>query len=73
MGRRYDLIIFGATGFTGERVVEECAALEKSNNSGIKPFTWAVAGRSDRKLAKTLRKVSEITGNYLLEKFPIEF
>ena len=63
MTRKYDLIIFGATGYTGEWVVEECTNLQKPD-SGIKSFTWAVAGRSERKLVETLRKVSEYTGIY---------
>ena len=61
MSKKYDLIIFGATGYTGEWVVEECANLQKSN-SDFKPFTWAVAGRSEGKLIETLSKVSKLTG-----------
>ena len=63
MTRKYDLIIFGATGYTGEWVVEECANLEKSD-SGFRPFSWAVGGRSEGKLVETLRKVSEYTGTF---------
>ena len=63
MTRKYDLIIFGATGFTGEWVVEECANLQKPD-SGFKPLRWAVAGRTEGKLTETLRKVSEYTGTF---------
>lgn len=37
---RLDIVIFGATGFTGQHVVKEAARLSK-----VKGFTWGVAGR----------------------------
>lgn len=42
--RTYDVVVFGATGFTGRLVAEYLAA---SNES----FRWAIAGRSSERLA----------------------
>ncbi|MEM7356751.1 MAG: saccharopine dehydrogenase NADP-binding domain-containing protein [Acidobacteriota bacterium] len=42
--RRYDLVVFGATGFTGKLVAEYLAASSET-------FSWAIAGRSADKLA----------------------
>ena len=46
---KYDLIVFGATGFTGKLVVEYLL-----KNYGIinSQFTWAIAGRNETKLKK---------------------
>lgn len=40
MSDRYDVIVFGATGYTGQRV---CEYLQKRKHTA--PFRWAVAGR----------------------------
>ncbi len=42
--RTYEIVAFGATGFTGKLVAEYLAASEE-------PFRWAIAGRSAEKLA----------------------
>ena len=58
--RKYDIIIFGATGFTGKHVLEE---IVNTNNSGFsESFSWAVSGRSSEKLDQILKEMSEITG-----------
>ena len=44
---RYDIILFGATGFTGKLVAEYLAA-----KSADESFTWAIAGRNATKLAQ---------------------
>lgn len=52
--RPYDIVLFGATGFTGTLVAEElarCAATEK--------FRWAIAGRSAEKLEEVRRVVAD--------------
>jgi short subunit dehydrogenase-like uncharacterized protein len=46
--RKYDVVIFGATGFTGKLVSEYLA--EVSTSSEGKNLKWAVAGRSQSKL-----------------------
>lgn len=43
--RRFDLVLFGATGFTGGLVAEYLARVSKQES-----FTWALAGRSSSKL-----------------------
>ena len=56
---RYDIVIFGATGFTGQFVLEEMArVLEKE--SGY--LTMAIAGRNMDKLQKVLEQASTQTG-----------
>ncbi|KAK0174304.1 hypothetical protein PV327_010975 [Microctonus hyperodae] len=43
--KRLDVLIFGATGFTGKYAVKEAARLSKIN-----PFSWGVAGRNEERL-----------------------
>jgi hypothetical protein len=54
-GKRYDLVVYGATGFTGQYVARYLAS--KYDPS----FRWAVAGRSADKLKKLL---SEFNPSY---------
>ncbi|GAB6031551.1 hypothetical protein CHUAL_009318 [Chamberlinius hualienensis] len=55
--REFDLIIFGASAFTGKYTVEYIA----KNNDELK-LKWAVAGRSRSKLLAVLEEVSSLTG-----------
>ncbi|KFM57551.1 Saccharopine dehydrogenase-like oxidoreductase, partial [Stegodyphus mimosarum] len=48
--RKYDAVVFGASGVTGQYVVEELAL----HNTGI---NWCVAGRNLEKLQETLRDI----------------
>jgi short subunit dehydrogenase-like uncharacterized protein len=59
-GDKLDIIIFGATGFTGKVVVYEIVKLAKE-----KGITWGVSGRSRNKLDDVLKEVEEKTGNIL--------
>lgn len=43
--RRFDLVLFGATGFTGGLVADYLARISKEES-----FTWALAGRNSSKL-----------------------
>ncbi|KAI3363620.1 hypothetical protein L3Q82_001252 [Scortum barcoo] len=56
-GRPYHVIVFGATGFTGQFVVEEVArcAAQSPDGSALK---WAVAGRSRRRLEEVLKRAA---------------
>ncbi|MGJ4893418.1 saccharopine dehydrogenase family protein [Bradyrhizobium oligotrophicum] len=45
---KFDIVVYGATGFTGQLVAEYLAA----RGSGEAKLTWAMAGRSRDKLAK---------------------
>jgi short subunit dehydrogenase-like uncharacterized protein len=63
--REFDLVIFGATGFTGQFVVEEVARTVQ--NDSIK---WAVAGRNKEKLSEALKIATKEVG-YELQNIPI--
>lgn len=64
MSVRYDLVLYGASGFTGAYVLEALAMTD------LQGATFAVAGRSEAKLKKTLKEVSDLTGKDL-SKTPI--
>lgn len=56
---RYDFVVFGASGFTGQYVVEEVARVADEENG----LTWAISGRDMGKLQKVLEAVSTQTGS----------
>ena len=56
---RYDFVVFGASGFTGQFVVDECARVIEEEGGGL---TMAIAGRSMDKLQKVLQESSTRTG-----------
>lgn len=64
--KAYDLVVFGATGFTGQFVVDEVARVTEEDG-GLK---WAIAGRTMAKLQKVLEEASQRTGKNL-EEIPI--
>jgi short subunit dehydrogenase-like uncharacterized protein len=57
MSNRLDILVFGATGYTGQYVVEEIARRAKHI-----AFTWGVAGRTVDKLSQVLQQASVVTG-----------
>ncbi|KAJ9540721.1 hypothetical protein OSB04_027227 [Centaurea solstitialis] len=57
MATSYDIVIFGASGFTGKYVVREALKFLDSPNSPIK--TIALAGRNPNKLSETLNWASK--------------
>uniref|UniRef100_A0A671WS63 Saccharopine dehydrogenase-like oxidoreductase n=1 Tax=Sparus aurata TaxID=8175 RepID=A0A671WS63_SPAAU len=57
MTRPYHVIIFGATGFTGQFVVEEVARTAAEGPGGA-PLKWAVAGRSRQRLEDVLGRAA---------------
>uniref|UniRef100_A0A8C5BE28 Saccharopine dehydrogenase-like oxidoreductase n=1 Tax=Gadus morhua TaxID=8049 RepID=A0A8C5BE28_GADMO len=54
--RPYHIIVFGASGFTGQYVVEEVARCATEGIDG--PLKWAVAGRSRARLEKVLEQAA---------------
>lgn len=54
--REYAIVVFGASGFTGQFVVREVA----KNCRG--QFKWAVAGRNQGKLEKVLSETANEIG-----------
>jgi len=57
--RQYDIIIFGASGFTGQYVV-----MEMGRFSQIYNLTWAIAGRNTDKLQDVLNKLYKTVGKF---------
>lgn len=58
--RPYQLVVFGASGFTGQYVVEEVGRTASEGPGGT--LRWAVAGRSKQKLEKVLEQAAEALG-----------
>jgi len=58
---KYDIVVYGASGFTGQFVVEELARTITEEH-----LTWAVAGRDKQKLQAVLATASKETGESLL-------
>ncbi|KAM9315924.1 saccharopine dehydrogenase-like oxidoreductase [Gastrophryne carolinensis] len=58
-GRPYQLVIFGASGFTGQFVVEEVARAADGADFRDQELRWAVAGRSKKKLQEVLDKAAQ--------------
>ncbi|CAG11025.1 unnamed protein product, partial [Tetraodon nigroviridis] len=58
--RPYHLVIFGASGFTGQFVVEEVARTVSEGPQGT--LKWAVAGRSKQKLEKVVEQAAGVLG-----------
>ncbi|MDF3031800.1 MAG: saccharopine dehydrogenase, partial [Moraxellaceae bacterium] len=55
--RRFDLVLFGATGFTGGLVADYLAAASRRES-----FRWAIAGRDAGKLARVRDRVAAVAG-----------
>ncbi|XP_016129593.1 saccharopine dehydrogenase-like oxidoreductase [Sinocyclocheilus grahami] len=55
--RPYHIVIFGASGFTGQFVVEEVARTASEGPKGS--LKWAVAGRNRAKLEKVVEQAAE--------------
>lgn len=64
--QKYDIVVFGASGFTGKFVVEEVARISDEEGG----LTWAISGRSMEKLQTVLANASKATGKEL-ESIPI--
>ncbi|XP_063080153.1 saccharopine dehydrogenase a, tandem duplicate 1 [Engraulis encrasicolus] len=58
--RPYHIIIFGASGFTGQFVIEEVARTSSEGPGGT--LKWAIAGRSKQKLEKVLEQAADALG-----------
>lgn len=61
--RPYHLVVFGASGFTGQFVVEEVARTVSEGPRGN--LKWAVAGRSKQKLEKVVEQAAGVLSTYL--------
>lgn len=56
MADRLDIIIFGASGFTGIHCIPYIAKLSKQNGRNL---SWGIAGRSEEKLKQALQDVGK--------------
>lgn len=63
---RLDIIVFGATGFTGKYAIEEVLKLSKEKGN----LSWGISGRNQTKLQELLTHLSNKTGEDL-SKIPI--
>ncbi|XP_055988260.1 saccharopine dehydrogenase-like oxidoreductase [Sorex fumeus] len=59
--RPFQLVVFGASGFTGQFVAEEVAR-EQADPQRNSPLPWAVAGRSREKLQRVLETAAQKLG-----------
>uniref|UniRef100_A0A0G4HUL4 Saccharopine dehydrogenase NADP binding domain-containing protein n=1 Tax=Chromera velia CCMP2878 TaxID=1169474 RepID=A0A0G4HUL4_9ALVE len=61
--REFDLVIFGASGFTGEYVLKEAAKILEIQSGALAEYSknakWAIAGRSQEKLDAAKAKAGE--------------
>ncbi|NP_001086196.1 saccharopine dehydrogenase (putative) L homeolog [Xenopus laevis] len=57
--RQYQLVILGASGFTGQFVVEEVARSADSEDFRGPGLRWAVAGRNKKKLEEVLQNAAQ--------------
>ncbi|XP_029635565.1 saccharopine dehydrogenase-like oxidoreductase [Octopus sinensis] len=55
--KEFDIVIFGASGFTGKFVIEELSRVANEHN-----IKWAIAGRNMKKLETVLSDVTNSTG-----------
>lgn len=60
--RKFDIVLYGASGFTGAYVLEEFVKSDYSNR-----FKFAVAGRNEQKLRKVLDDVGDLIGKHKLK------
>ncbi|XP_021953720.1 saccharopine dehydrogenase-like oxidoreductase [Folsomia candida] len=62
MGRKYNIVVFGAAGFTGKHLILE---IVKTLDEKDEQFSWAVSGRSTSKLDVVLQEMSKASGKDL--------
>lgn len=58
-GREFDVVVYGASGFTGQLVAEYLA----SGNASVSDLRWAVAGRNAKKLEGVLAELGLSSGD----------
>lgn len=59
MSERLDLVLFGASGFTGKHAIPY---VHKFVKESTKTLTWGIAGRSEAKLTDALTEMQTRTG-----------
>ncbi|GMR49471.1 hypothetical protein PMAYCL1PPCAC_19666, partial [Pristionchus mayeri] len=66
MVHRYDIVVYGATGFTGAYILKTLATVKLFEGKSI-----AVAGRNEKKLRATLDEVASETGVAKVRLYPV--
>ncbi len=66
VNKTYDIIVYGATGFTGQLICEYL-----NNHQDAKNIKWGIAGRNQQKLEKISNKYSSIN-LFVADSFDIE-
>jgi short subunit dehydrogenase-like uncharacterized protein len=61
---RLDIVVFGATGYTGKFVVRELA-----NAYQTEKITWGIAGRSGKKLKEVLESIGKEKSKIYISPF----
>ncbi|XP_073401225.1 saccharopine dehydrogenase-like oxidoreductase isoform X2 [Dendrobates tinctorius] len=69
--RPYQIVVFGASGFTGQFVVEEVARAADGEDYRGQELRWAVAGRSKKKLEEVLSLAADKMGKPQLKSIDI--
>ncbi|XP_040277452.1 saccharopine dehydrogenase-like oxidoreductase [Bufo bufo] len=69
--RPYHIVVFGASGFTGQFVVEKVARAADGEDFRGQELRWAVAGRSQKKLEEVLSWAAERLGKPQLKSIDI--
>lgn len=57
MATRIDILIMGASGFTGKQVIPHVHKFTKTEGRHL---SWAVAGRSEKKLKEAIAKIGDV-------------
>ncbi|KAK4882108.1 hypothetical protein RN001_005427 [Aquatica leii] len=68
MDNRLDVLVFGASGFTGKYTLPY---VHKLLNENGKNLSWGVSGRSHQKLKKVLKEIANKIGENSLNEIPI--
>lgn len=72
MAREFDAIVFGASGFTGQFIVEEMAiSMEMDSLYKRDNLKWAISGRNEKKLRTVLENAAKNTNIEWCKQVPI--
>ena len=66
VNKEFDIIVYGATGFTGQLICEYL-----NNHKDINQIKWGIAGRNKQKLEKIANKYS-ISNLFIADSFNME-
>jgi len=70
--REFDIVVYGATGFTGKLVAKYLTKAAAANKARRKAYKWAIAGRTKHKLEGKFSRDLRGTGSPLLTIFMLK-